>query len=357
LTTKLTDLAIRALPLGPQKDYPDGNGLVLRVGVKRRTWMLTIRENGRRRYETLGHYPSLSLSGARTRAKDRLAAIRLSPQETPTLRLSEGFEQFARLHLPNMRGGSRYECERVLRKYVLPALGAKPLATITTPQLAGILDRIDRPGERRNAFIWTRCFLSWAYGKGHLDGKPWERLKVAASRPRDRVLTDDELVKIWNACQGDYGVIVRLCIATAQRRGQFLHLRSDFIHADRIEWPRDFMKADMTHSIAVTPFITPLLEPYCCGLTLKHMSGNYKEYLDERCGVTNWTIHDLRRTGATGMARLGVQPHIIERTLAHHSGTISGVAAIYNRFHYDAECRDALILWQEYLAMIGCRNI
>jgi len=74
-----------------------------------------------------------------------------------------------------------------------------------------------------------------------------------------------------------------------------------------------------------------------------------KEVLDERSGVTAWTLHDIRRSVATKMADIGVQPHIIEEILGHTSGHKSGVAGIYNRSVYEREVRAALALWQDHV--------
>jgi integrase len=70
---------------------------------------------------------------------------------------------------------------------------------------------------------------------------------------------------------------------------------------------------------------------------------------DKLSGVAEWTIHDLRRTVATGLAQLGVAPHVIERVLNHISGTFGGVAGVYNRFHYQDEMRAALELWAKHV--------
>jgi integrase len=75
-----------------------------------------------------------------------------------------------------------------------------------------------------------------------------------------------------------------------------------------------------------------------------------KDRLDLAMGVSNWRFHDLRRTAASGMARLGVAPHVIEKVLNHISGQISGVAAVYNRHGYDKEKREALNRWANHLA-------
>jgi integrase len=74
--------------------------------------------------------------------------------------------------------------------------------------------------------------------------------------------------------------------------------------------------------------------------------------LDQKCGISQWTLHDLRRTFATNLASLDVAPHVVERLLNHVSGTISGVAAIYNRFSYLDEMGDAMNRWEGRLAVL-----
>jgi integrase len=78
----------------------------------------------------------------------------------------------------------------------------------------------------------------------------------------------------------------------------------------------------------------------------------FKSRLDTDCGVKNWRLHDLRRTVASHMARIGVAPYVIEKVLNHRSGQISGVAAVYNRHGYESEKRDALSAWHEALREI-----
>ena len=88
----------------------------------------------------------------------------------------------------------------------------------------------------------------------------------------------------------------------------------------------------------------------------KHGFNNWfstKNALHERSGVTGWTVHDLRRSAATGMANIGVQPHIIEAVLNHVSGHKAGVAGIYNRSSYEREVRNALAAWADHLHAIA----
>jgi integrase len=77
-----------------------------------------------------------------------------------------------------------------------------------------------------------------------------------------------------------------------------------------------------------------------------------KEGLDRRCGISNWTHHDLRRTVATRMADIGIQPHVIEAVLNHQSGHKGGVAGIYNRSSYAREVKIALAMWADHVASI-----
>ncbi len=77
--------------------------------------------------------------------------------------------------------------------------------------------------------------------------------------------------------------------------------------------------------------------------------GRAKHRYEEVIGSTDWRVHDLRGTAASGMARLGVPPHVIEKVLNHRSGIISGVAAVYNRYGYAEEKRDALERWAQWV--------
>jgi integrase len=70
-----------------------------------------------------------------------------------------------------------------------------------------------------------------------------------------------------------------------------------------------------------------------------------KRELDKICGVKDWRLHDLRRTCVSGMARLGVPPHVADEILNHQGGTISGVAAVYQRHDFLSERKDALEQW------------
>ena len=183
---------------------------------------------------------------------------------------------------------------------------------------------------------------------------------------RTRVLSDDELKKVWIAAEqtdGHFGVIVRLLITTGQRRGEIAALQSSWIKDDTITLPAAITKNGREHCFPIGARAAQLLtthEPQTGLFFLARGSedrpfcgwSNSKEALDQLSGVKNWTLHDLRRTFATRLAEMGVAPHIIERLLNHVSGQISGVAATYNRASFMPEMAQAVRNYEAYLTKV-----
>lgn len=131
--------------------------------------------------------------------------------------------------------------------------------------------------------------------------------------------------------------------------------------------PATRTKNHRPHSVPLTPAVIAIIEavPATGGLLFPARGKPDQPYagytkgkaaLDAAAGVTGWTIHDLRRTAATGMARLAVQPHVVERILNHVSGTFGGVAGVYNRFQYLPEMREALIAWERHVLSLKHRH-
>lgn len=181
---------------------------------------------------------------------------------------------------------------------------------------------------------------------------------------RDRVLTDEELAGVWlSAPQSIYGDIIRLAILTGQRIGQINALRGEYVRDQTITWPASAMKANKRHMIPLIPTVAAIIEPYprigflfaTVGAGPLCIRMRHKRELDEASGVSNFIHHDIRRSVATKMAELGVAPHVVERILAHSSGTISGVAAIYNRATYLPEMRSALLSFEQRLQALASK--
>jgi integrase len=213
--------------------------------------------------------------------------------------------------------------------------------------------------------------FAWAIGEGLCEVNPVIGTNTLDEKPRERVLSDMELAAIWKACpDADYGRIVKLLMLTAQRREEIGALRWSEIDFDAklITLPSTRTKNGRPHEIPLSDSAVAVLEgcirhrDLVFGARGKNGLAGWhdgKTALDNACGVKDWTLHDLRRTAATRMADIGVQPHIIEAVLNHVSGHKAGVAGTYNRSVYANEKRAALDAWANHLRVIisGATNV
>jgi integrase len=181
---------------------------------------------------------------------------------------------------------------------------------------------------------------------------------------RERVLTPDELRKLCIGLRDDrFSTIVRLLLLTGARRNEIGHLQWS-----EVDLPRKLIVLPPERTKNGKPFELPLSAQALAIIerTPRRNSSDFlfsdksgfkdwggaKDALDKRIGIAPWTLHDLRRTCATGMAELGTQPHIIEAVLNHVSGHKGGVAGIYNRASYSEPMRAALQRWADYVDKI-----
>jgi integrase len=223
------------------------------------------------------------------------------------------------------------------------------------------------PVAANKALKATKTFLRWCVGRAVLDQSPAEGVPLPSKEiARDRVLDDDELAQVILAARkmgGPYGGIVELLALTGQRREEVARLQWSELDLARRVWtlPKSRTKNARTHvvhlseqSMAVLaradqpgPFVFSLL-----GIQPFQEFSRAKHGLDQLSGVTGWRLHDLRRTCVSGMARLGVAPHVADKILNHQAGIISGVAAVYQRHHFLAERRVALDLWGAHVDQV-----
>jgi integrase len=218
------------------------------------------------------------------------------------------------------------------------------------------------------------AFFVWALGEGLAEHNPVVGTnRPNGSKPRERLLDGTikdgdeqklhrlpELRAVWRAAgDDDYGQIVRLLVLTACRREEIGGLRSSELDFENrmICLPGSRVKNGRAHDIPLSDLAWSLLperrgeSEFVFGRKGFAAWGRGKAALDERLGekVAPWTLHDVRRTVATRMADLGVQPHVIEAVLNHQGGHKSGVAGIYNRSSYEKEVRAALMLWSDHV--------
>jgi integrase len=222
------------------------------------------------------------------------------------------------------------------------------------------------------------AMFTWGMKEGLVLANPVANTNKREEKARDRVLIDAELRAVWQALgDSQYGTIVRLLMMTGQRANEIAGLRWSEIDFDRdvISLPGNRTKNGRPHELPMAPQVQALLasQPRTEGRDLVFGKGEgpfsgfsrCKEALDNAIAELNgrplarWRLQDLRRSVATGMAELGVQPHVIEAVLNHVSGHKGGIAGIYNRARYSAEKAQALACWDEHINTIvrGCRPV
>ena len=195
--------------------------------------------------------------------------------------------------------------------------------------------------------------------------------KPAKEKSRSRVLSPIELKAVWQACPDDnFGRIVQLLILTGQRRGEAAAIRSDWLDGHLLTFPAHITKNGAEHQLPLGPFAHALLAKtlpasdgprggtvsarllFPSAKTGRVITGwaKLKDALDQRSNVTNWTLHDLRRTFATVHAEIGTPPHITEILLNHKtSDHLTPISKIYNRFRYQNECRQAMCRYEQHI--------
>jgi integrase len=212
-----------------------------------------------------------------------------------------------------------------------------------------------------------KTFLRWCVGRAVLDQSPAEGVPLPAKEvARDRVLNDRELAQVILAAReigGPYGGIVELLALTGQRREEVARLSWEELDLVQRVWtvPKNRTKNGKAHvvhlsdqSLAVLnradqrgPLVFSLL-----GTKPFQEFSRAKRRLDELSGVTGWRLHDLRRTCVSGIARLGAAPHVADKILNHQAGTISGVAAVYQRHEFLVERQKALDIWGAHVGKL-----
>jgi integrase len=396
-TKKLTDLFVERVkpPARGRLEYFDAafGGLALRVTDHgHKSWSLHLRIGGRQRRYTIGTYPAIKPADARRRAQhaldrvregiDPIAEKRASRLASPT----RSFGELARDYLERKKRNVAPNTYRVTRhtfeRDILPSLGHLPIKSVTRADINRVVDAVITRGSDVHAnrvLARLRAFCNWAVERGELLASPVAGMKLPTKeRPRDRVLSDDELRWLWKACEAvewPFGPVAKLLLLTAQRRDEVASVEWADVNFKERTWiqPREKTKNDRAHEVQLSEPAIELLKsiPHISGRFIFTSSGEKpvsgfshaklrldramlaakREELGADCdAIPPWILHDLRRTAATGMARHNIAPHVVDKVLNHTSGTIRGVAAVYNRFKYLEERRTALEAWGHYVA-------
>ncbi len=394
-------------PTDARQEVPDGavSGLYLIVQPRpsgSMSWAVRTKVDGKSAKITLGRYddegsglerierPSskqaLNISQARELAQRVIADAQRGhdPRQSKTDRISLNYwlDEFVKTARSTgfkgraVKASTADEYERIIETDIKPNWKhVSDIRTLDYRDVEKLIDKINI-GARRNAFALLSTFFRWkavirVIGLNVID------LAHAPAKPqsRDRVLSHDEIKAVWKAataCYYPFEPIVKLLLLTGQRRDEIANLKWSELSEtlDLITFEGSRTKNNRAHVLPLPPLATSILKELP-KIAVSHdkmseyvfttigtapFSGfsNGKIALDKHCDpkLPDWHLHDLRRTCATELAKLGIKQEVTEAILNHKSGKVSGVAAIYNRHEYQDEKAEALKLWADRLQEI-----
>jgi integrase len=312
--------------------------------------------NGKQIWETLGTTEAMGIERARELAR---AAIRRieggEPIVEPGKRTVGAIaKQYVERHVRKNGFRTSYEIERVINCYIVPRIGDREIGDVRRKDIAELLDYVEDNSGAPTADVVLKTFRGIArwwltrddnYSPPFVAGMtrtPKEQLT------RSRMLTDEEIRAVWKTAAGNgaYGALIRLLLLTAQRRDKVTTMQWDDIQGDVWTIRTERGEKGNPGKLKLPKIALEILGalPRFVGNSYVFAGRNgsyakldaaiYKQNFDAKCGVTDWRLHDLRRTARSLMSRAGVQSEHAERVLGH---AIRGVEGIYNRHAYDAE--------------------
>jgi len=344
--------------------YP---GLAVRVGHGGAvTFQHFHRGEGKLKRVTIGRWPSVSLAEARERWRKTREAI--SKGEVPARNGTDKgqlfetvVEDWLRLDQSDNKESSQYQLHRIVERDLLPALRGKSVTSITKTDVIAMLDSISErsPSMAQKTDAYVRRFFRWCRGRDIILSNPMEGLDaIAPPKARERTLKDEELVKVWKAASdGPHHAAIRLLLLTGARKEEICALRWSEVNGDKIELAGSRTKNGKAHTIHLSKPAREILDNISRtgefvfgGEKSIHISDRRKKELDKLCGVSDWRLHDLRRTVSTQMNELSMaEPHIVEAVLGH---TVKGVAQVYNRAKHETAKRAALEAWGAHVVSV-----
>ena len=420
MAKKLTAIAVEnERPGKTRREVADlGTGLFLVVQPSgNKSWAVRYRYVGKPRKLTLGsvlllakdepepdHFEvgkPLTLAAARALAGDALQKLKQgrdpaaekqhgikAGKSAAALRAADSVEtlsdRFLKQHVEKKNWAStRGQVDRILKKEVLTRWKGRSVHDINKDDVLELLDAIaeNRPTLANRTLAIVRRWFNWMIERNIIKIlSPCTGVKPPSKENRrERVLTQQEIVSIWKACDEigkPFGPFVKLLLLTGQRRSEVAGMRWSEIDSTKKTWtlPSDRTKNQQQHTVPLSPQAWTIIE---AGSTAEEERGEEADYVlskgaksaisgfsrakrqfDKITGFKQlWTYHDIRRSVVTHMADdLGVQPHVIEAIVNHISGHKAGVAGIYNRATYAAEKRDALEKWADHIDAIVAKT-
>ena len=383
---KFTKTSVAALALEPgQSERKVWDTECHGLGVRLRSsgsayWVVQPpRKGGKSAVFTLGTVSAIPLATARLEAAKRIANVTLgvdvvAEREAAKARAAVTFGSVLPRYLARAEGRLRVSSFGDVKRYLdvqSKPLHALPLADIKRAQVATLLSGIAVTSglfASNRARAALSAYFGWCAGEGLTEINPVVGTNKATMEiSRERTLTEAELRAVWLACgDGDFGRIVRLLILTGQRREEVAGIRWSELDLKGAVWSlppertKNKQRQDVPLSVAALTILSNVPIREGRDLLFGQRGGAFSGFSKSKAELgalteitVPWVLHDLRRTAATGMADLGVLPHVVEAVLNHVSGSKAGVAGIYNRASYASEKRDALDRWASHVLSLS----
>jgi integrase len=378
----LTARSIATLnPAAERREIADRHmpGLYLIVqpsGAK--SWAVRYRYARRSRKHTLGPYPAIDLKAARDLAGKALRTVAegRDPGREKRAAAPDTVEAIARQFIErhcrrSNRPHTAAETQRLIERNVLPRWRGRLARDITRRDILDVLDRVvdaGTPITANRTLAAVRKMFNWAVARDILLSSPCVGVKPpTAERARDRVLTDLELRNVWMAAGkigGPFGALVHLLVLTGQRRDECARIEYAEVDLAGRLWvlPPGRVKTAKGHEVPLSELAVAILtalprigDRYVLTTSGEVAVSGYskgKKRLDALLppDMPPWRLHDLRRSVASGMARLGINLPVIEKVLNHTSGSFRGIVGVYQRHSFADEKRRALDAWGAFVA-------
>jgi integrase len=296
-------------------------------------------------------------------AKEKAAAARAS--DTVDNLVTQFIERWAK---KQTRENSWRMTQRIFERFVLPSWGGWSIHDIKRRDVIDLVEGVAdyAPVLANRVHAALSKFFNWLASRDVIVASPCAGVaRPCKERSRDRFLSDDEIKSVWvagNEIGGAAGACIKILLLTGQRRGEVAGMRRAEIDKDIWILPPERTKNGKRHSVPLSRQAMAIVEsslqivggvdyvfPGARGGKLAGFS-RIKAVLDARVTFKErWTLHDLRRTVASGMARIGVPLPVIECVLNHRGESFAGVVGVYQRHDYAAERRTALQRWADHL--------
>jgi integrase len=387
LRPALTDTSVKqSKPTNQRREISDGGSclalIIQPTGLK--SWIVRYRANGARVKRSLGSYPVLSLAAARAAARadreaatsgaapvpapSRIAAPAPAPVAIGGATVSEVWADYAARRLPLKKATTQSRYGGVFRKQLLPVWRDRPVASITrddTNALADDAEEARGPNARNSLITVGSAVFTFALRKNLIVANPFDKIEKLSLDSRDRVLTDVEIKTFWAGCDKlgpIFGPMFQLLLLTGCRRTEVSGMRYSELDAAKRVWniPASRTKNKRPHQVYLTDAMLAVLSTMpriedcdfvftSNGKTSSTGFSKGKDLLDEIAPLPDWTLHDLRRSFATGCGLLGIPEVDIEKCLNHPKGRVAGT---YNRAIYSKEMKAAWEKWSEHVTAL-----